>query len=120
MPGNKICDIQCYSTEYNFDSMECKSTECPCDTSLLGNGVCNKECLIDTCLFDYGDCCTAELLLDENCDYECYYYDLDYDRGRCNPNNECSCDSSILGDGVCNWECVSNQCSYDYGDCCEN
>lgn len=57
---------------------------------MVGDGVCNVECLNEACQMDGGDC-----------------------EGMCAPG----CEPRFLGDGYCYDSCNNEACGFDGGDC---
>ena len=70
-----------------YDRGEYISESCSCDTRYWGDGICDQECDILECFYDYGDC---------GCNSDCFIY---------------------LGDGTCHTECNTIPCHNDGEDC---
>jgi hypothetical protein len=81
------------------EQMECAPT---CLTNVLGNGVCDAECFVESCFYDQGDC--DNLTPDE------LHKKLS---AFCSPG----CDIGDIGDGFCDTPCNTDACQYDGGDC---
>ena len=77
---------------YLASALQEEVDECSCKESKIGDLHCDKDCNVEACNFDNGDC----------------------------EGQECNCDESMLGDSICNWECVKASCEFDKGDCCAN
>lgn len=58
-----------------------------CDESLLGDNVCDSECLSPDCNYDLGDCCKG---IDD-------------------------CPRGLIDDGTCHTDCLIPQCAFDWG-----
>lgn len=122
MAHNQRCDVACNTAEYFYDNWECEHvSKCSCEIKLLGNHVCNPQCVTPECLYDFGDCCDFSTLNTDDCSDECYSWQFDFGGELCRvePSEYCPCDKSHLGDGRCHEECNMAVCLYDYGDCCE-
>ncbi|EFA79588.1 hypothetical protein PPL_07640 [Heterostelium album PN500] len=90
-----------FNKNNNIYSAEDKSDRCAerCPTSWIGDGFCDRECNIQACRYDGGDCPGSGI--------NTYF---------CSPK----CRKSWIGDGVCDLECNTADCTYDNGDCSEN
>lgn len=69
-----------------------------CSPNLVGNGVCDDQCMNAACEWDGGDCLSV-----------CSRTVQD--------GVESTCFESQLGDGSCDLECMNAECNYDYRDC---
>eukprot|EP00397_Hematodinium_sp_SG-2012_P021564 GEMP01022287.1.p1 GENE.GEMP01022287.1~~GEMP01022287.1.p1 ORF type:complete len:606 (+),score=109.98 GEMP01022287.1:635-2452(+) len=87
--------LNCTLLDYNPSLKNCWiELQCPkeCRAAMIGDGVCQQECDVVACNFDYGDCA-------------------------CSPG----CVLAFQGDGICHEACNTEACSADFGDClCPN
>lgn len=80
-----------------------------CKPSMLGNGLCEPECMFAECQWDRGDCWGR-------CHEATQNLILALLGGDITP-----CYSMQLGNGECDRECMLDECNYDGGDCgCQN
>lgn len=118
MLDNNFCDLACMFNPLDFECVRAKN--CDCDPNLIGDNICQPECVTWGCAFDLGDCCSKAMLDNDSCDYECYSPNFNWDGLTClQHSNDCKCTKEQLGDGSCDWECLTAECEFDYGDCCE-
>eukprot|EP00127_Corallochytrium_limacisporum_P005599 Clim_evm19s208 gene=Clim_evmTU19s208 len=109
-----------------FDNKRCLNL-CPfnCLRSWLGDGVCDLECNIKECNFDFGDCegegtrfincpCGSDLLDNGVCDLQCDTEPCMRDNGDCvGVNCAAGCTDSMRGNMVCDAVCNNPECFYD-------
>lgn len=62
-----------------------------CKFTMIGDGLCQLECLVHSCDYDIEDCFM--------CNSQCFM--------------------KMLGDGICDDDCNTSDCYYDGGDCKE-
>ena len=69
---------------------------------MISDGLCDDECLVQSCGYDANDCTEAEV-----------------EKAKIRESKRCSphCDSYNLGDGFCDRSCNNPQCNFDNGDC---
>ncbi|CAG9326886.1 unnamed protein product [Blepharisma stoltei] len=109
-----------------FFEGECPPEGCPennvcnCDESMLGDGICQWECVNFACNWDHGDCCENWMLYNDFCDAACYLEKFKWDQGACKkPLGKCKCSWNDIGNGFCNWHCSDHiECLMEGGDCC--
>lgn len=90
---------------------------------MLGDGICQSQCLTVACQLDKGDCeanlcgagCYPHMQGDGLCQSECYSQACQWDLSDC----DCSpgCKSSMRGNGYCDEVCYTEACSWDLQDC---
>jgi len=85
----------------NIESVqdECSAA---CLKNVLGNGVCDAECFVESCFYDKGDCDSLapeelQMKLSEFC--------------------SSGCEINDIGDGFCDTFCNTQACQFDGGDC---
>ena len=94
-----------------------------CSDNMVGNGVCESECVTRSCRFDGGDCASMEIapgcyqiqIADGVCDQDCNN-DLAYWDGwdcACGPG----CTPVLLGNYQCDLVCDTSACNYDAMSC---
>ena len=72
-----------------------------CLPALVGNGICNSECMFEGCNWDGGDCWGTCSMEEAN-----------------NPvSGQHTCFAMQLGNGECDPECMNLACDFDHGDC---
>ncbi len=97
------------------------SPHCPIDW--VGDGFCDKTCLVAECNYDGGDCgcasgCPWEWVGDDICDAACNNAQCNFDGGDCG-GGYCApgCPDEWIGDGICDSTCNNANCNHDGGDC---
>ncbi|KAH3759145.1 hypothetical protein Pelo_9051 [Pelomyxa schiedti] len=119
--NNSVCDFWCmYSADCQYDGDDCNT--CLCDSSLIGNGICDSQCLTPECDYDGNDCCSTECkagIGDGWCDSYCYVPECTYDLPDCECGKDWSCDDTWIGDGYCDYDCDTFACNYDFDACLE-
>lgn len=90
---------------------------------MLGDGVCNSQCLTSACDYDKRDCetslcgvgCLPDMQGNGICETECYSQACLWDMSDC----DCSpgCVSTMIGNGVCDDSCYTEGCAWDLEDC---
>lgn len=131
------CSQGCFASDLNSCSTECDVPECSnglycqpakecspgCYLTMIGDGICEDECLTRSCLYDSGDCqdlqiapdCYLVQIADGICDPACNtdvsYWD-GWDCG-CSPG----CSPTLLSNEVCDDECNTSSCNYDQEKC---
>jgi hypothetical protein len=109
----------------NCDLTFCKSYQ-------IANGVCDKACMIDACLYDslsledfstsdcFNDCrdfgCQESMLNNGECDSECNFYQCGWDLGDCGYCAD-GCTEELLNNEVCDEVCSFSQCAFDNNAC---
>lgn len=93
------------TTDHTDDGViELVQEECAaaCLTNVLGNGVCDAECYVESCFYDKGDC-------DSLAPEELHIKLSDF----------CSsgCETIDIGDDFCDTFCNTEACQFDGGDC---
>ncbi|KAH3765139.1 hypothetical protein Pelo_2971 [Pelomyxa schiedti] len=97
-------------------------TECRCNSTFIGDGVCDVYCYVSECNYDDGDCeqecapgCTMLMLGNRICEPVCNNTPCRTDGGDC----YCApgCQPDWLGDQFCDYQCNNSQCNYDNQDC---
>lgn len=78
--------------DFHYPTPLCKEE---CAYEMIGDGVCNFQCLVQQCKFDFGDCLRGIT-------YNLY--------------NE-SCPTDLIGDGICQENCNTLVNAFDAGDC---
>ena len=82
-------------------------SDCTCNVTLIGNGVCNDEANNPGCFYDGGDCC-ININMDHCSECTCHYQE----------NCIAGFTPSVVGVGFCDDETNNADCIYDGGDCC--
>ena len=90
---------------------------------MIGDGVCQMQCLTVKCENDHSDCdsqlcssgCYPYMLGDGTCHPPCNTPSCNYD----SPDCDCSpnCPPSLLSNSICDLQCNTTECEYDLGDC---
>lgn len=90
-PGN--------TTSNDFATEQCSPG---CDLEYISNGICEPECNINACGYDFNDCTLEEVEAAK-----------EYEKTLCAP----ACEPGDLGDGFCDTMCNNTSCNFDEGDC---
>lgn len=96
-----------------------------CTYDMVGNGICNEDCLTRNCNFDDSDCvylqiaknCYLSQLSDGICDDDCNNDEAFWDGWDCSCSPGCT--DEKLGNAKCDSDCNNKECNFDSQMCLE-